>query len=72
MASLETLQAQREKLAATRYDGVASYRDANGERVDYRTDAEISRALATLDSEIAALQRKRLSIVKIQTSKGVF
>ncbi|WP_258869578.1 phage head-tail joining protein [Paracoccus thiocyanatus] len=71
MPDLTELLKQREALAATRYGGVASYRDANGERVDYQDAASIARSLAALDSEIAALQRKRLSIVKIQSSKGI-
>ena len=62
----------REQLQDARFSGVQSITDQNGERVVYRTQAEIERAIAALDVELAALQNARKpSILYLSTSKGV-
>ncbi|MEI4473331.1 phage head-tail joining protein [Frigidibacter sp. MR17.24] len=71
MATITELQRRREELQQLRFDGVRSVRDQNGEQIEYRSDAEIARALAAIDSEIATLQRGRLALIRLQTSKGV-
>lgn len=65
------LQEYREQLQDARFSGVQSITDQNGERLVYRSQAEIERAIAALDSEIAQLQRGRMALIRLQTSKGV-
>ncbi|MFE3838753.1 phage head-tail joining protein [Pseudogemmobacter sonorensis] len=55
----------------TRFSGVRTVRDQNGEEVTYRSQSEIERAIAAIDSEIATLQRGRLSLIRVQSSKGL-
>jgi hypothetical protein len=71
MATLAQLQDWRDRLKDARYSGVRSVRDSNGEEVEYRSDSELARALASLESEIAGLTAPRSSIVYPLTSKGV-
>jgi len=51
--------------------GVREVEDQNGERVAFKSDAEMARAMAAADAEIAALERPRISTVIFRTSKGV-
>jgi hypothetical protein len=71
VATLAQLQDWRERLKDARYSGVRSVRDSNGETVEYKSDAEIARALAAVESEIAGASRPRQSIIYPTTSKGV-
>ncbi|SEO04156.1 hypothetical protein SAMN04489859_103042 [Paracoccus alcaliphilus] len=71
MADLSALRRYRDDLQDARYSGIRSTRDSNGEEVHFKSDAEMARALADIDSQIAALTRRRNSIVYLQTSKGV-
>jgi hypothetical protein len=71
MADLSKLQEYRESLNDARFSGIRSFRDQNGEELIYRSQAEIERAIAAIDSEIAILQRGRMSLVRFQTSKGI-
>ena len=71
MSDLATFRARREALAAQRTSGVArvSY---DGKTVDYRSVAEIDRAIEALDREIAAAEgRLIVRQVRITTSKGL-
>jgi len=71
MATLAELQTRREALAASRASGVArvSY---DGKTVEYRSLAEIDRAIDVLDREIATLEGRRLiRQVRVTTSKGL-
>jgi hypothetical protein len=71
MATLTELKSRREALAASRASGVArvSY---DGKTVEYRSLAEIDRAIHVLDREIAALEgRKVIRQVRVTTSKGL-
>ncbi|AUM72922.1 phage head-tail joining protein [Paracoccus jeotgali] len=61
----------REELQDARFSSVRSFTDSNGESVQYRSQAEIERAIAALDSEIAQLQRGRMALIRLQTSKGL-
>ncbi len=68
MAELRT---RREALSVQRASGVArvSY---DGKTVDYRSVAEIDRAIEALDREIAALEGRRIvRQIRIITSKGL-
>ncbi|SIN74287.1 phage head-tail joining protein [Vannielia litorea] len=64
------LTAARDALLRARAGGVRRARDANGEEVEYRSDAEMARALAALDSEIAALAQRPPAAFHFKTSKG--
>ena len=71
VATLAELQTRREALAASRASGVArvSY---DGKTVEYRSLAEIDRAIDVLDREIATLEGRRvIRQVRVTTSKGL-
>ncbi len=53
-----------------RYKGVHTV-EYDGRRVTYATDMEMASALADLERRIAGLGGGRVSIVRIQSSKGV-
>ena len=59
MATIAELRSRREALAAQRSSGIArvSY---DGKTVDYRSVAEIDRAIEALDREIAAAEGRRI------------
>jgi hypothetical protein len=71
MATLAELQARREALTAARSSGVArvSY---DGKTVDYRSVAEIDRAIEALDREIATTEGRRvIRHLRVTTGKGL-
>ena len=71
MATIIDLKSRRETLAAHRSSGVArvSY---DGKTVDYRSVAEIDRAIEALDREIAATEGRRIvRHLRVTTSKGL-
>ena len=71
MPTIAELKSRREALAASRSSGVArvSY---DGRSVDYRSLAEIDRAIEVLDREIATAEgRKIIRQVRVITTKGL-
>jgi hypothetical protein len=65
------LKGRRDALSAQRSSGVArvSY---EGKTVDYRSVAEIDRAIEALDREIAAAEGRRIvRQVRVMTDKGL-
>ena len=71
MADLATLKLHREALTSQRSSGVArvSY---DGKTVDYRSVAEIDRAIEALDREIAAAEgRKLIRHIRVTATKGL-
>ncbi len=71
MPTIAELRARREALAAQRASGVArvSY---DGKTVEYRSLAEIDRAIEALDRDIAAAEgRKIIRHVRVITTKGL-
>ena len=71
MPTISDLRARRDALSAQRSSGVArvSY---DGKSVEYRSIAEIDRALETLDREIAAAEGRRMvRQVRVTTTKGL-
>ena len=71
MATTADIRPRRETLAAQRSSGVArvSY---DGKTVDYRSIAEIDRAIEVLDREIATAEgRKIIRQVRVITTKGL-
>ncbi|MAN56784.1 MAG: phage head-tail joining protein [Paracoccus sp. (in: a-proteobacteria)] len=71
MASPAQLTEWRDRLQSARFSGTRAVQDANGDRIEYKSDSEMARALAAIDAEITRLQQRRLSIVRAQTSKGL-
>jgi hypothetical protein len=71
MATITELKARREALAAQRASGVARVSYV-GKSVDYRSVAEIDRAIEALDREVATAEGRRLvRQVRVTTSKGL-
>lgn len=71
MPTITDLRLRREALSTQRASGVArvSY---DGKTVDYRSVAEIDRALEALDREIAAVEGRRMvRQVRVTTAKGL-
>ena len=71
MATIAELKSRREALAASRVSGVArvSY---DGKTVEYRSLAEIDRAIDVLDREIATLEgRSMIRQVRVTATKGL-
>lgn len=71
MPTILDLKARRDTLSAQRASGVArvSY---DGKSVDYRSVAEIDRAIEAPDREIAAAEGRRIvRQVRITTTKGL-
>lgn len=71
MPTLSELCNRRDALSAQRSSGVArvSY---DGKTVDYRSVAEIDRAIEALDREIAAAEGRRMvRQVRVTTLKGL-
>lgn len=71
MASLSDLIKWRDLLQEASFSGVQTVVDQNGERVTYRTQNELMRALAAAESMIAGLQRPASSTFRFNTSKGL-
>lgn len=71
MPTLADLRVRRETLSSQRASGVArvSY---DGKTVDYRSLAEIDRAIEALDREIAMAEGRRIvRQVRVTTAKGL-
>jgi hypothetical protein len=71
MVALTELRSRRDALSAQRSSGVArvSY---DGKTVEYRSVAEIDRAIEALDREIAAAEGRRIvRHVRVTTMKGL-
>lgn len=71
MTSLTDLRARRETLLAQRASGVAKV-SYDGKTIDYRSVAEIDRALEGLDREIAGAEGRRMvRQVRVMATKGL-
>lgn len=70
MADLAQLTAWRDALMAARYRGIRTV-EYEGRRVTYATDGEIAAAIADLDRKISSADPVRVSVVRIQSSKGL-
>jgi hypothetical protein len=71
MATLAELIEMRAALFKARMNGAREVRDQNGETVVFQSDGEMASALAALDSEIAAAQRRPSNTIRFRTSKGL-
>jgi hypothetical protein len=63
------LIAWRDRLVEARMMGTRAVQDADGSRVEYRSDAEMARAIAAADTMIAAGQP--VTTIRFSTSKGL-
>ena len=71
MTSIVELKGRREALSAARASGVARV-NYDGKAIDYRSVAEIDRAIEVLDREIAAAEGRRIvRQVRVTTAKGL-
>lgn len=70
MTALADLQAFRQRLVRALASDVRELQDQNGERVVYRSVAEIRSALAAIESEIARATGKP-QVILFKTSKGL-
>lgn len=71
MSDLEKLKAWRAATQEARYGGVRTV-ESDGRKVEYRSDAEMVRALADLDREINRLSGQgTVSAVRVFGSKGL-
>lgn len=71
MPTLDDLTRWRAALLESRLHGVRRVRDQNGEEVEFRSDAEMARAIAAADREIAAVGRPAPNAFTFRTSKGL-
>jgi len=70
MADLAQLTAWRDALMASRYKGVRTV-EYGDKRVTYGTDTEMANALADLERRIVGAGQGQVSVVRIQSSKGL-
>lgn len=71
MVALADLIRFRDDLLNARFSGVRRLRDQNGEEIEYRSDAELARAVAAVNAEIRAATAKPPNTIYFRTSKGV-
>lgn len=69
MADIAQLTAWRDALMAARYKAVRTV-EIDGRRITYASDGEMANALADLDRKVAEAGSTRVSVVRIQSSKG--
>lgn len=63
------LQTMRDELLRARAKGVRTLQ-LNGERVEYKTDAEMASAIADLEARIRRASAATAGAVRFKTSKG--
>lgn len=68
--TLSDLQTLRDALIRARLGGVREIQDANGERMSWKSDAEMARALADVEARIAAMQSTPTTTIRFKTTKG--
>lgn len=71
MATLADLMGFRARLEDARYSGVRRVKDSSGEEIEYKSDSELARALAAVESQISQHNRQRASRILPTTSKGL-
>lgn len=70
MATVEELTKMRGALFAARMNGTRSLQDQNGERVEFKSDNEMAKAMAALDAEITKASGAAPRTLHFTTSKG--
>lgn len=66
---VEELESLRDELVKARAKGVRTLQ-LNGERVEYKTDAEMASAIADLEARIKRASAAPTGAVRFKTSKG--
>lgn len=69
--TIQELMTLRDGLVRQLGRGVLAVKDANGEEVSYATPAAMQRAIAALESRIAAMQSAAPNVIRFNTSKGL-
>ena len=69
--SLSDLLRWRKELMETRFTGVRSLRDQNGEEITFRSDSELRQAIVAINNEIAAVNGTAPNTIHFRTSKGI-
>lgn len=68
--AINELETARDELVRQLTKGVLSVTDANGERVEFATPAAMQRAIANIESRIAAMRAQAPNVIRFNTSKG--
>ena len=72
MGDLAELTRWHDRLTEARFSGVRRVRDATGEEVEYRSERELSLAMAEVERRIAKLSgQARPKVIVFRTSKGL-
>ncbi len=70
--TLAELICLRDALVASRLAGISRIKDSNGEEITYKTDAEMSAAIASANDLIAQMQTAQpINTIRFHTSKGL-
>lgn len=67
---LSELLELRNKLIRARASDVREIQDQNGERISFKSDRELSSALAHIEARISAARSGASNVIKFKTSKG--
>lgn len=68
--TLSELQSLRDALIRSRASGTREIEDQNGERISFKSDSEMSRAISDLEARIAAMQSgKQINVIKFKPGK---
>lgn len=68
--TFDALATARDELVMALARGVLSVTDANGEAVTYASPAAMQRALAHIESRMAAMQASAPNVIRFNSSKG--
>lgn len=68
--SVSELMELRDELVRQLARGVLSVKDQNGEEVTYATPGAMQRAIAALETRIAAMTSAPPNVIRFNTSKG--
>uniref|UniRef100_A4WNT5 Uncharacterized protein n=1 Tax=Cereibacter sphaeroides (strain ATCC 17025 / ATH 2.4.3) TaxID=349102 RepID=A4WNT5_CERS5 len=69
--SVDQLTAMRDALIGYRAKGIRTAQMPNGERVEFKTDAEMAAAIHDLEVRIRRASAPPPAVVRFSTSKGV-
>jgi hypothetical protein len=69
--TLDDLTGWRDRLINARLTGIKVIRDALKTEVEYKTDAEMERALASATEMIVAMTAAPVTTIRFRTSKGL-
>ncbi len=69
--TLDQLILWRDALLEARYQGVRRVRDSSGDEIEYRSDAEMAKAIAAASAQIEQFGRGYPRTIYLRTSKGL-